>query len=80
MATVAAVAVGTTATTAEAEAGGAATTAGPRLELPIGGGEERRTLGQIVCPLWVLTMVGLEKERRWRGGLQTGNGDLKLKG
>ena len=80
MATVAAVAFGTTATTAGAEAGGVATTAGPRLELLTGGGEERRTLGQIVCPLWVLTMVGLEKERRWRGGLQTGNRDLKLKG
>ena len=50
------------------------------LELPVGGGEERHTLGLKVCPPRVFTMVGQEKERRWRGGLQTGNGDLKLKG
>ena len=63
-----------------AKDGGAAVAAGPGLELPTGGGEERRTLGLKVCPPWVFTMVRQEKERRWRGGLQTGNGDLKLKG
>ena len=61
-----------------AEAGGAAA-AGPGLELLAGGGEERRTLGLKVCPPLVFTMVGQEKERRWRTGLQTGKGDLKLK-
>ena len=64
-----------------AEAGGAATAAeaSPGLKLPAGGGEERQTLGLKVCPPRVFTMVGKEKERRWRGGLQTGKGDLKLK-
>ena len=54
--------------------------AGPGLELPVGGGEERRTLSLKVCPPRALTMAGQEKERRWKGGLQTGKVDLKLKG
>ena len=63
-----------------AEAGGAvATAARLGLELPAGGGEERHTLGLKLCPPRVFTMVGQENERRWRGGLQTRKGDLKLK-
>ena len=34
------------------------------LLLPAGGGEECRTLGRKMCPPWVFSMVGLEKERR----------------
>ena len=60
-------AAGTTAVATTGEAGGASA----------GGGEELRTLGQKACPPRFFTMVGLEKERRWRGEFQTGNGDLK---
>ena len=67
-------------TAARAEVGGATTVTGPGLELPAREGEERRTLGLKVCPPRVFTMFGQEKERRWRGGLQIGNGYLKLKG
>ena len=75
------VAAGTAAATAGVEARGAAVAAArPRLKLPARGGEDLRTLGWKVCPPRIFTMVGLEKERRWRGGLQTGNRDLKLKG
>ena len=77
---VAVVAAGTAAAVEGAEARGAAAVAGPELELPTGRWEERRTLGLKVCPPRVFTMVGKEKERRWREGLQTGNGDLKLNG
>ena len=57
-----------------AAAGGAgavgATTAGVGLglELPVGVGEDCRTLGRKLCPPCVFTMAGLEKEKRWRGG------------
>ena len=51
MAGIAAAAVG-------AIVGGAAEPVGPGLELPVGGGEERHTLGLKVCPPWVFTMVG----------------------
>ena len=47
--------------------GAAAAAAGPGLDLPVGGGEERCTRGLKLCPLRVFTMAGLEKERRWRG-------------
>ena len=48
--------------------GGAATTAGsgPRLEPPVGGGEEGLTLDLWLCPPCDLAMLRLEKERRWR--------------
>ena len=46
------------------------------LELPAGEGEEWHTLGRKVCPPRAFTMVGLEKERRWRGELQTGNENM----
>ena len=49
-------------------AGAAAAGAGLGLELPTGGGEDCRTLGRKLCPPHVFTMVGLEKEKRWRGG------------
>ena len=47
--------------------GAAAATAGPGLDPPAGGGEERHTRGLKLCPPRVFTMAGLEKERRWRG-------------
>ena len=69
------------ATAAREVAGSAAAMAGLGLELPAGGREKRRrTLGLKVCLPRVFTMVGQEKERRWRGGLQTGKADLKSKG
>ena len=37
------------------------------LEPQAGGGEDCLTLGRKLCPLHVFTMVGLEKESRWRG-------------
>ena len=40
---------------------------GPGLELPIGGGEDFRTLGWKLCPPCVFTMAVLENEKRWRG-------------
>ena len=52
-----------------AVAGGVATATagpGPGLEPPEGGGEKGLTLGLWLCPLRVLAMPGLEKERRWR--------------
>ena len=58
----------------------AAAAVGLGLELPARGGEERRALGLKVCPPWVFTLVGQEKEMRWKGGLQNGKGDLKSKG
>ena len=46
-------------------AGGvAAAVAGPGLEPPAGGGEDCLTLGRKLCPLYVFTMAGPEKERR----------------
>ena len=80
MVTTAAVVVETAAAAAREETGGVAMTVGLGLELPAGGGEEQRTLGLKVCPSRVFIMAGQEKKRRWRGGLQTGKGDLKLKG
>ena len=52
---------------------GAATTAatGPGLDLLTRGGEDCRTLGQKLCPPRVFTMVGLEKEKRWRGDFRS---------
>ena len=48
--------------------GAAAATIGwPGLELLAGGGEDCLTLGLKLCPPHVLTMAGLDKERRWRG-------------
>ena len=76
-AAVAAGAAGATATAAATVAGGATAIGASRLEPPVGGGEELRTLGRKACPPRVFTMVSLEVERRWRGELQTGNGDLK---
>ena len=52
------------ATAARAAAAGA----GPGLELPVGGGEDCRTLGKKICPPRVFTMAGLEKEKRWKRG------------
>ena len=49
------------------------------LELSTGGGEEWRTLGWRVCPPRFFAMVGLEKERRWRGELHTGNENVNSK-
>ena len=49
---------GTAAEAVGVKARGAATAAGPGLELPAGGGEERITLGLKVCPPRVFTMVG----------------------
>ena len=47
---------------------GAAAMAGwPGLDLSAGGGEDCLALGLKLCPPRVLTMAGLEKERRWRG-------------
>ena len=46
-------------------AGGVA--AGPGLDSLEREGEERRALGLKLCPSRIFTMVGLEKERRWRG-------------
>ena len=46
----------------EARTATAATESG--LLLLAGGGEEWRTLGRKMCPPWVFSMVGLEKERR----------------
>ena len=46
--------------------GAAARGVGQELELPAGGGEYCRTLGRKLCPPRVLTMAGLEKEKRWR--------------
>ena len=58
------------ATAATAVSGGAAVAAGavsgPRLGPPAGGGEEWHTRGLKLCPPRVLTMLGLEKGRRWR--------------
>ena len=42
--------------------------AGPRLELPAGGGQDCHTLGRKLCPPRVFTMARLEKDKRWRGG------------
>ena len=39
----------------------------PVLEPPSREGEDDLTLGRKLCPARVFTMVGLEKERRWRG-------------
>ena len=51
-----------------AAAVGAAAVAGwLGLELQAGGGEDYLTLGLKLCPPHILTMAGLEKERRWRG-------------
>ena len=64
--TVMAVVAGTT--VAVMVAGGAAVNvAGLGLESPARGGEDCLTLGRKLCPPRVFTMVGLEKERRWRG-------------
>ena len=38
----------------------------PGLELPVGRGEDCLTPGLKLCPLRVLTMTGLEKDRRGR--------------
>ena len=45
-----------------------ATGARPGLVLLVRGGEDCRTMGWKLCPPRVFTMVGLEKEQRWRGG------------
>ena len=51
-------------------AGGAVVAGAARLELPAGGGEERRTRGWKVLPLWVFTILEPEKEKKGGGGLQ----------
>ena len=58
--------VATEAATTTTVVGGGATAAaaGPGLDLPVGGGEERRTQGLKLCSPRVFPMVGLEKERR----------------
>ena len=56
--------------TAVVAKGAVAAAVGPGLELPTGGGENYLTLGQKLCPLRIFTMVGLEKERRWRGWVE----------
>ena len=59
---------GTAATGAATATGGAAGEAvsvgWPKLELPVGGGEDYLTLGQKLCPLCVFTIAGLEKDIR----------------
>ena len=52
---------GTAAAEAEVVDDGVVMAAGPGLELPTGGGEERVTTGLKVCPPRVFTMVGQEK-------------------
>ena len=75
---VAAVARGGTTAAAAAVVGEgiAAVTAGPRLDPPEGGGEERRTRGLKLCPPRVFTMDGLEKEMRgWEEESFKGDGE-----
>ena len=50
--------------------GGAATTTEPRLDSPVGGGEELRTRGLKLRLPRVFTVAGLEKERRGWDGLE----------
>ena len=47
-------------------AAAAAVVLGPGLDPPAGGGEEWLTSSLKLCPSYVLTMLGLEKGRRWR--------------
>ena len=58
---------GVAAATAARAVGATVATGWLRLELPAGGGEDCLTLGLKLCPPRVLTMAGLEKQRRWRG-------------
>ena len=69
-----AVVVGGAGTTAAVVvAGGAAAVATrPGLEALVGGGEDCLTLDRKLCPPRVITMAGLEKERRWRGWEEEG--------
>ena len=56
--------------------GGAAAVAAATamLEPPVGGGEERRTRGRKALPPWVFTILKPEKEKKWEGAAETGNG------
>ena len=51
-----------------AAASAVAVGSGLELDLPAGGGEERRTRGLNLCPPRVFTMLWPEKGRRWRSG------------
>ena len=55
---------------AGAAAGGAVAPEATGLEPLAEGGEERCTRGQKVRPPRVFTMLELEEEKKWRGGLQ----------
>ena len=61
-----------TATAVVVAGGAAAAVAWPGLEQPAGGGEDCLTMGRKLCPSYIFTMAGLEKERRWRGWEEEG--------
>ena len=54
-------------TTGAVATGAAGVGARPGLELPVGAGEDCRTLGQKLCPPRVFIMAALDKEKTWRG-------------